>query len=61
MLSNSAAIAIFTAMIGIVLREQENEAALASKQALTIAKEALPFLKKDSPFDVAEWLSKFII
>ena len=55
-LSNSAAIAIFTAMIAIVLREQENEVALASKQALTIAKEALPFLKKDSPFDVANGL-----
>src|SRR5690606_26793465 len=59
-LSNSAAIAIFTAMIGIVLREQENEAALASKQALTIAKEALPFLKKDSPFDVANGLANLL-
>ncbi|MBM4763615.1 LytS/YhcK type 5TM receptor domain-containing protein [Bacillus sp. B15-48] len=59
-LSNSAAIAIFTAMIGIVLREQENEAALASKQALTIAKEALPFLKKDSHFDVANGLADLL-
>jgi two-component system, LytTR family, sensor histidine kinase LytS len=59
-LSNSTAIAIFTAMIGIVLREQENEAALASKQALTIAKEALPFLKKDSPFDVANGLASLL-
>lgn len=59
-LSNSAAIAIFTAMIGIVLREQENEAALASKQALTIAKEALPFLKKDSPFEVANGLAHLL-
>ena len=59
-LSNSAAIAIFTAMIAIVLREQENEAALASKQALTIAKEALPFLKKDSPFDVANGLAHLL-
>ncbi|WP_067726957.1 LytS/YhcK type 5TM receptor domain-containing protein [Oceanobacillus damuensis] len=47
-LSNSIAIAIFTAMIAIVLREQENEAAFATKQALTIAEEALPFLKEDS-------------
>src|SRR5690625_5232212 len=45
--SNSVAIAIFTAMIGIVLKEQENEAALATRQALTIAEEALPFLKND--------------
>ncbi|MBP2079241.1 two-component system sensor histidine kinase LytS [Oceanobacillus polygoni] len=47
-LSNSIAIAIFTAMIAIVMREQENEAAFATKQALTIAEEALPFLKEDS-------------
>lgn len=47
-LSNSIAIAIFTAMIGTALREQENEAALATQQALTIAEEALPFLKIDS-------------
>lgn len=59
-LSNSMAVAIFTAMIGIVLREQENEAALASKQALTIAKEALPFLKNDSPLEVAEGLADLL-
>lgn len=59
-LSNSAAIAIFTAMIGIVLREQENEAALASKQALTIAKEALPFLKNDPPLEVANGLANLL-
>ena len=59
-LSNSTAIAIFTAMIGVVLREQENEAALASKQAFTIAKEALPFLKKDSPVDVARGLANLL-
>lgn len=52
-LSNSIAIAIFTAMIGIALREQENEAALATKKALTIAEEALPFLKKDSSREMA--------
>jgi two-component system sensor histidine kinase LytS len=45
-LSNSIAIAVFTAMVGIVLREQENEAAIATRQALTIAEEALPYLKK---------------
>ncbi|WP_100009984.1 LytS/YhcK type 5TM receptor domain-containing protein [Lentibacillus sediminis] len=47
-LSNSIAIAIFTAMIGIVLREQENEAAQAARQALALAEEAIPFLKNDS-------------
>ncbi|NCU17080.1 LytS/YhcK type 5TM receptor domain-containing protein [Pallidibacillus pasinlerensis] len=59
-LTNSTAIAIFTAMIGIVLREQENEAALASRQALTIAKEAIPFLKNDSELDVAKGLANLL-
>lgn len=59
-LSNSIAIAIFTAMIGIVLREQENEAALATKQALTIAEEALPFLKKDSPREMAAGIANLL-
>lgn len=53
-LSNSVAIGIFTAMIGIVLKEQENEAAIATRQALTIAEEALPFLKSDSPEERAK-------
>src|SRR5699024_12456932 len=39
-LSNSIGIAIFTTMIGIIVREQDNEAAEATKQALTIAEEA---------------------
>src|SRR5699024_6405379 len=59
-LSNSIAIAIFTAMIGIVLKEQENEAALATRQALTIAEEALPFLKSDSPKERAEGIANLL-
>ncbi|WP_284139610.1 LytS/YhcK type 5TM receptor domain-containing protein [Virgibacillus sp. LDC-1] len=59
-LSNSIAIAIFTAMIGIVLREQENEAALAAKQALSIAEEALPFLKKDYPQQMAAGIADLL-
>ncbi|WP_106497913.1 LytS/YhcK type 5TM receptor domain-containing protein [Lentibacillus sp. Marseille-P4043] len=59
-LSNSIAIAIFTAMIGIVLREQEDEAALATKQALTIAEEALPFLKKDVPHEMAGGIARLL-
>lgn len=55
-LSNSLGIALFTAMIRIVLKEQENEAALATRQALTIAEEALPFLKRESPVERAEGL-----
>ncbi|MEC5425682.1 LytS/YhcK type 5TM receptor domain-containing protein [Virgibacillus sp. C22-A2] len=59
-LSNSIAIAIFTAMIGIVLREQENEAALATKQALSIAEDALPFLKKDYAGETAEGIANLL-
>ena len=59
-LSNSIAIAIFTAMIGIVLREQESEAALATRQALTIAEEALPFLKKDDARDMAKGIAALL-
>ncbi|WP_096273342.1 LytS/YhcK type 5TM receptor domain-containing protein [Paucisalibacillus globulus] len=59
-LSNSLAIAIFTTMIGVVMKEQENEAALATRQALKIAEEALPFLKKDSTIDVADGLADLL-
>lgn len=55
-LSNSLAIAIFTAMIGIVLKEQENEAAAATKRALAIVEDALPFIKKDTDQAIAEGL-----
>ena len=47
-------------MIGIVLNEQENEAALATKQALTIAEEALPFLKSGSLSDQAEGIANLL-
>ncbi|GAB3798094.1 LytS/YhcK type 5TM receptor domain-containing protein [Virgibacillus kimchii] len=59
-LSNSLAIAVFTAMIGIVLREQENEAALATKQALTIAEEALPYLKKEFTSEGAKGIADLL-
>lgn len=44
--SNSVAIAIFTAMIAAAINEQEREAASETKRALTIAEDALPYLKK---------------
>ncbi|WP_042149791.1 LytS/YhcK type 5TM receptor domain-containing protein [Paucisalibacillus sp. EB02] len=59
-LSNSLAIAIFTTMIGVVMKEQENETAMATRQALKIAEEALPFLKKDSTMDVADGLADLL-
>lgn len=60
-LSNSLAIAIFTAMIGIVLKEQENEAAMATRRALTIAEEALPFLKEHHSKEMAAGLSSLLM
>src|SRR5699024_7416464 len=59
-LASSIAIAIFTAMIGIVLAEQENEAAQATRQALTIAEEALPFLRMTSAKERAEGLATLL-
>jgi two-component system sensor histidine kinase LytS len=59
-LSNCLAIAIFTAMIGIVLREEENEAAAATRRALAIAEEALPFLQKDSQTGMAEGIASLL-
>lgn len=59
-LSNSIAIAIFTAMIGIVLREQETEAAAATERALKIAEDALPFLQKDSQQLTAEGIADLL-
>lgn len=59
-LSNSIAIAIFTAMIGVVMKEQDNQAAMATRQALTIAEEALPYLKKDSSIELANGLATLL-
>lgn len=59
-LSNSIAIAIFTAMVSIVLREQEDEAAMATRKALTIAEEALPYLKKSSSIDMAKGIADLL-
>src|SRR5690625_2728265 len=59
-LSNSLAIAIFTAIIAIVLREQENEAAAATKRALAIVEDALPFIRKDTDQAIAEGLADLL-
>lgn len=59
-LSNSIAIAIFTAMIGIVLREQENEAAQAARQALALAEEAIPYLKNESIAERADGIADLL-
>lgn len=58
--TNSVAIAVFTAMIRQAMHEQEQEAALAAGKALTIAEKALPYLESDSlaerARDIAELL-----
>lgn len=59
-LSNSLAIAIFTAIIGVVLKEQETEAASATRRAFSIAEEALPYLKKDSAQEIADGLVQLL-
>jgi two-component system sensor histidine kinase LytS len=44
--TNSVAIAVFTAMIRVALTEKEQEAAIETKRALNIAEQALPHLKQ---------------
>lgn len=58
--SNSIAIAIFTAMITAALKEQEREAASETRRALTIAEDALPYLKKESEFDMAQGIADLL-
>ncbi len=58
--SNSVAIAIFTAMIAAAINEQEREAALESRRALMIAEDALPHLKKESPFEMAQGIAELL-
>ena len=59
-LSNALAIAIFTAMIALVLKEQENEAAQATKQALELVEEALPFMKKETEQEMAQGIANLL-
>lgn len=58
--SNSVAIAIFTAMIAAAINEQEREAASETKRALTIAEDALPYLKKESQIDMARGIAELL-
>lgn len=52
-ITNSIAIAVFTAMIRVALNEQEQEAALATQRALRIAEESLPYLRQGLHFQTA--------
>ncbi|MGV3487212.1 MAG: LytS/YhcK type 5TM receptor domain-containing protein [Tuberibacillus sp.] len=60
-ITNSIAIAVFTAMIHLVLREKEQEAAVEATRALKIADLALPFLKQDLTEKTAKHLAELLI
>src|SRR5699024_6478379 len=49
-----------TCMIVIIGREQAHDAAEATKQALTFAEEALPFLQRDKPSEMAEGIAHLL-
>ncbi|HEX7065736.1 MAG TPA: LytS/YhcK type 5TM receptor domain-containing protein [Bacillales bacterium] len=59
-ITNSVAIAIFTAMIRAALNEQEQEAALETERALKIAENALPYLRKGFNFDSARKMAELL-
>ncbi len=60
-LTNSTAIAVFTAMIQIVLKEKEQEVAYETKRALNIADLALPFLKNNGlTFESAQQIADLL-
>jgi len=58
--TNSVAIAVFTAMIRSAVNEQEQEAALAAGKALTIAEKALPYLENDSLAEQARGIAELL-
>lgn len=59
-LSNSIAIAIFTTMIRVVMKEQEHEAAIANEAGFNDSGGRLPYLKEDSHMDVASGLATLL-
>lgn len=60
-LTNSVAIAVFTAMIQVVLKEKDQEAALETKRALKIADQALPFLKQGLNMKSSSSIAKLLL
>jgi two-component system sensor histidine kinase LytS len=59
-ITQSIAIAIFTAMIRVALNEKEQEAALETKRALKIAEEALPYLRKGFHYETATKIAQLL-
>lgn len=60
-LTNSVAIAVFTIMIQVVLREKEQEAAIETRRALKIADLALPFLKEGLNMKSSTSIAKLLL
>jgi two-component system sensor histidine kinase LytS len=59
-ISNSVAIAVFTAMIRLAWHEKEQEAALETRRALAIAEKALPYLENESPVERARGIAELL-
>ncbi len=58
--TNSSAIAVFTAMIRVVLREQEQAAAVETQRAFKIAEKSLPHLRNGLNLETAEALARLL-
>ncbi len=58
--TNSVAIAVFTAMIRIVVTEKEQAAAMETQRALKIAEKALPHLRKGLDMQTADEIAKLL-
>jgi two-component system, LytTR family, sensor histidine kinase LytS len=58
--TNSVAIAIFTAMIRVVILEQEQTAAMETQRALKIAEQALPHLRKGWETGTADKIAELL-
>ncbi len=59
-ITNSMAIAVFTAMIRVVLTEQEQTAAMETQRAFKIAEKALPHLRYGLNIETAEVIAKLL-
>lgn len=58
--TNSIAIAVFTAIIRTALSEEEQRAAIATQSALRIAEAALPYLRQPLSYQTAEHLAHLL-
>lgn len=56
----SSSLAVFTAIMHQALVEEEQEAALETKKALSLAQQALPFLSLDNPWERGKKLAQLL-